>query len=157
MSLKKSDITIKEGLKQFDEPSRHWAKIVIPKIYENIDCVLDHPNEYSIDLIAYDKNGTPVSYIEVEASHSWKTTKFVWKKLSFLEERKGRYLYESKYQDLDMLFVMFNKDFTSFAVTDRKSILKSPVEIHERTWKGKEKFRMIDRQDFKWYIIEDIL
>jgi hypothetical protein len=159
MSLHRSDITIEEGLKVFDEPAKRLAKLMIPKIIDSIVEVQEHPNKYSIDLIGYQSEDSPVAYIEVETSHSWKTVNFPWKRLSYLEERKGRYLYKDEYLNLNMYFVMFNKDFTSFAITDRNSILKSPVESHVRTWRGKEpeKFRMIDRKDFDVYIVKDLL
>lgn len=157
MSLTKEDITIKEGLERFDVPARELAKKVVPKISNSIVEVLDHPNQYSIDLIGYDKEGNGVAYIEVEASHSWKTLHFPWRKLSYLEERKGRYLYEKRYFDLDMYFIMFNNDFTAFAITDRQTILNSPVESHSRTWKGMEKFRMIEKKDFDYFKVNDLL
>jgi hypothetical protein len=159
MSLHRSDITIEEGLKIFDEPSKKMAKLVVPKVSNTIVDVKEHPNKFSIDLIGYDKNENPIAYIEVEASHSWKTIQFPWRKLSYLEERKGRYLYEKQYFDLDMYFIMFNNDFTSFAITDRDSILKSPIESHQRTWKGNkpEKFRMIEKKDFDFFIVKDLL
>jgi len=157
VSLKREDITVQEGLKIFDAPGRELAKKVLPNVLSEIEEVRDHPNEYSIDLIGFSKEGESVAYIEVEASHSWKTGLFPWKKLSYLEERKGRYLYEARYQDLNMYFVMFNRDFSAFALTDRKSILESPVETHTRTWKGEEKFRMIGRNKFNVFWVEECL
>lgn len=156
MSLKQSELTLENGLKLYDEPARKLAKMVVPKVSEIITHVDDHPNQYSIDLIGYDVNNNPIAYIEVECSHSWNQDNFPWPRLSYLEERKGRYLYNKEYQDLDMYFVMFNKAFTSFAITKREYILSSPVRTSNRSWKGLEKFRMIPDTHFKWYKINEL-
>jgi hypothetical protein len=156
MTLKRSELTLETGLKLYDEPARKLAKIVVPKVSEIITYVKDHPNQYSIDLIGYNEKDEPVAYIEVECSHSWKQESFPWPCLSYLEERKGRYLYKKEYQDLDMYFVMFNLNFTSFAITRREYILQSRIVTSNRSWKGTEKFRMINKDKFKWFKINEI-
>jgi len=156
MSLHRSELKIQEGLQRFDVPARKLAKEVVPKVCNFINHVDEHPNKYSIDMIGYGHQNDAVCYIEVEVSHSWNQTNFPWPCLSYLEERKGRYLYDSEYIDLDMYFVMFNRNFTSFAITDRQSILKSPIRQDNRSWKGIEKFRMISRNNFSWFVIENL-
>jgi hypothetical protein len=157
MSLRKTELTIEEGLERFDTPARRLAKLVGAVVIPNVVKIQDHSNEYSIDLIGYDASGAPLTYLEVECSTAWKTEHFPWPRLSYLEERKGRYLYQEEYQDLDMYFMMFNHNFTSFALTNRRNILGAPIETDRRQWKGKEKFRMIHRMGFKVYSVKKVL
>lgn len=144
MGLTKNQISVQEGLQKYDGPARDAVRKTLPLVWSDIKFLGEHPDKFSADLIAYAENGKPMAYVEVECSTIWKTHDFPFKKLNYLEERKGRYLYERPYTDLEFVFVMFNKDFTKMAVVNRRNILESPVEEMVSSWKGKEKFRRID-------------
>lgn len=152
MTHLRSDFTVEEGLKLYDEPARKMGKKVVPKVCENISVIEDNPDPYGVDLIGYDKDGNIVAYIEVECSQSWVGEKFPWTNLSFLG-RKNKYLTDKKYQGAEFYFVMFNQDFTSFAITSRNYILKRPLKPRYADFQGVEKVRWIPEPDFSWFII----
>lgn len=157
MTHHRSDFTVEEGLKLYDDPARKLAKIVVPKVCKNITVVKDNPNQYGVDLIGYDDKGNKVAYIEVECSHTWGTRlKFPFEVLHFLQERKGKYLTEKQFLDLDFYFVMFNENFTSFAITDRENILNSPIKLKRFSWNGYEKVRCIPKPDYSWFIVKEL-
>lgn len=155
MGLVKNEISIQEGLDRYDRIDRNITVKLLPQLFKGVHTVIEHPNKYSVDLISYNKHGNPIAYIEVETSTIWKSHQFPWKKLHFLEERKGRYLYKKPYTDLEFVFIMYNADKTSCMMVTRELILKSPIEEKVSTWKGRESFRVIDKNKALYVNLSD--
>ena len=159
-SLTEGEMSMAEALATFDDPARECAKVVLPHVIPGISYLEDHPDKYDIDLIAFEQGGKKVGYVELESSRAWgKKLQFPrhWEGLSFLAERKKKYITDEKWQDVPMWFVMFNENQTAFAIVNREIIRKSPIVTRSRTWKPFEEFFMVPHGQFDQYVVKDLL
>lgn len=86
--------------------------------------VVENPNKRGVDLLVY-KKGEHVFNIECEIKKVWSGKEFKFDNVQF-PERKNKFAILEK----PTLFIMFNKDQSSFLVVNSKDLVASPkVEV----------------------------
>ena len=92
---------------KYDQPAR---KIIQEKLKENIE---DNPDIYGEDMIIKNEN-CKYKYLELQVCCNWISDKFPYQK-PFVYARK-------KLFSDDTLFIIFNKNFTTGLLFDKKSL-----------------------------------
>jgi hypothetical protein len=99
----------------------------------------NNPNQYGVDLIAYD-DGDKIGYVEVEVRQSWKENIFPYDSLH-VPERKKKLLDN----DLHTVLVSVNCYGTRAFICDYRIVLASPLlESPNKYIANGEKFYKVD-------------
>lgn len=85
--------------------------------------VVDPINQFDVDLLVYDEGDYKFN-IEVEIKLVWGTKEFPYNTVQF-PARKEKFCHKEK----PTLFVMFNKDTSSYLCVTSKDLLDSPTHI----------------------------
>ena len=92
--------------------------------------VIEHPNQYDVDLVIIDDSGKWTHHVEVEI-------RLFWKEHAFPKERIGEYLNvphrKTKFLNggLPLLFFAINRNLTSLIWTTGQCILESDVSTND--------------------------
>lgn len=105
---------------QNDKKAREIAKEFFSKYgYE----LRDNPDQYGVDLLAYDETGEHVMYVEVEIKRVWKSGEFPYGSVQF-PERKWKFCNLDK----PTAFFMLSNDCKRALLVTGKDLVASPLK-----------------------------
>lgn len=109
------------------------AKDSLNKLLENSEYkIVPNSKKTGVDLFLF-KDGKHMLNIECEVKRVWVTKEFPYESIQ-IASRKGKYLGADK----PTIFVMFNKDHSSYLVIKDKDLAASPLKEvpNKYVWKG---------------------
>lgn len=136
---------------KFDRPAKEQA-IEFLAYYEYE--AIENPDCYGPDLIVF-KNGDLIGYAECEVRTVWKNKEFPFESLS-LPFRKKKFLTQASAEEIKIIFLVFNSDFSAIAKVKGQAVSDSPVvERSNRLGPENEKFFDIPLSQVDFYQYED--
>ncbi len=132
---------------KFDAKAREKAKAFIEREYGFE--VVDNPDPYGPDLMAYDGERF-AGYVECEVKDVWKGRRFPFQTIQF-PKRKSKFLTDA------ILFVMFNSKMNRCLIVDGRDLEKAKlVEVSNKYVKKGEFFYQVKANDVTFFNTEEL-
>ncbi len=107
--------------------------------------------DYGVDValyngsLAYEKDATPLAYLELEVKNNWQGKNFPFKDIQFLAKK-----HKFARLDLPTYWVLFNEDCSECGIIPMRKILVCELDIVNCKGIGRDYFYRIPREEMLW-------